>query len=332
MFLINGYFGYGNYGDELLLNLVSKAIKNKYKDAEIRTLSSKNKIFEHFSLIASTKEMICLGGLFQDLSGWGSVFYYFFTIALAKLHNKPVRILAQGIGPLRSWFSKALTYFACRMADIISVRDRTSSMLLKDWNIDHYYGADLAWDLYAEKGIQDDIANLQISEMSRIRIEGIFGSLSEIEKEKKIIAVALRNRPEGINSSWNKKLITKIIEELEDSSVLLIDVAEEDLRINQSFRDIFSYTKKSKTQKCLSINARNYNPQELIYLLRNYCHTIIGMRLHILILAHLAGLKITAIPVDPKINEFDHQVDIYNLETLKERAEKHYEKVLFLDL
>lgn len=332
MFLIHGYLGYGNYGDDILLDLLSKAINTRYKDINIQTLSSKNSFFQHLKLISSSKEMICIGGLFQDSSGIMSLLYYFSTIFLAKFYNKPIRFLSTGIGPLKSSLAKSLSYLAFRMADIVSVRDRASSILLKEWGIDHYYGSDLAWNLYSEEHIKSDSSKLQISDLSRIRIDGVFGSLTDFEKENKVIALVLRNRPEGFNQAWNRKIVNKIIEEIGDNSVLLIDFCDDDIKINQCFKEIFSYNKKSDDQKCLSIKAKNYSPQELIYMLKNYCHTIIGMRLHALILSHIAGLKITAIPVDPKIIEFDHQVDVYNLETLKDRAFKHYEKVLFLDL
>ena len=91
MFLLHGYLNHGNYGDELLAEIVERRLKNHYPEAKFNRLSSKNSIFDHFKFIEAAEHFICLGGLFQDKTGILSPLYYFLTTYLA--HLKGMKIL-----------------------------------------------------------------------------------------------------------------------------------------------------------------------------------------------------------------------------------------------
>jgi polysaccharide pyruvyl transferase WcaK-like protein len=80
------------------------------------------------------------------------------------------------------------------------------------------------------------------------------------------------------------------------------------------------------------LQAKDYTAQQLLYIFKEHCSFMVSMRLHALILGHIAGLQSTAIAIDPKINEFIHQIDVYKLNILRDRAVKHFDKILFLKL
>ncbi|MFC1753099.1 polysaccharide pyruvyl transferase family protein [Thermoproteota archaeon] len=160
--LIAGYYGYGNAGDEYLLKKTITLIKECWQNAKICVLYPKkspvihkhfplaaahfNKPFQkssltylsfcpRFSLIKVVAAMLksdCVlfggGGLFQDSSSKRSIFYYLFLYQLAVLFKKPVYLVSQGIGPIKSrvakWlFSKLLKK---TIPNRISVRDQES--------------------------------------------------------------------------------------------------------------------------------------------------------------------------------------------------------------
>jgi len=330
MQLLHGYLGFGNYGDELLAKLVTHALKQDKPDEEIDRLSAKNSWLEHFSKISDCKEMICIGGLFQDKSSPRTPVYYFLTILFAKLMGKRVKILAQGIGPLNRWQSSLMTFLAFKLADKVSVRDQNSHLMLKDWGVDHYYGSDLAWLLAEDSTIKeyDPETSKPISKIlpaqSKEKISKYFFGLAG-DGSQKVPVISIRNEADDHSGEFAIRLVDKIAKELdinENSSIVILQMQDQDRKIHDLF---YRYTKK-----IYLVEASYFSPEEIVHILRTYGSSMIAMRFHALVFAKIAGLdNITAIASDPKIREFTHQVDVYTTEDLRDRAHKHFEKVLF---
>jgi polysaccharide pyruvyl transferase CsaB len=72
------------------------------------------------------------GSIFQDVTSVFSAKYYSGLVADAKKAKKKVFLLAQGVGPLNSFFGKKMAATAFSAADGISVRDPQSIQTLKD--------------------------------------------------------------------------------------------------------------------------------------------------------------------------------------------------------
>ncbi len=310
MYLIAGYLGYDNYGDELLAEISEREIKNRDRFAEFKRLSSKNGFFEHFKLIKSSNEMICIGGLFQDQTGFFSVLYYFLIIMLAKFFGKRIRIVAQGIGPLRSPIARLLTLIAFKSAIWVSVRDKSSSLLLKEWKIDHYFGSDLAW-LIEPNNLS------KLSQESKSKIDEIFSGLN-----RKLVAVSLRSNKYQNDSGLIRKIINSLPEDYGKTPVMIFQMQEADLGVHRNFNEIDAEIRSQDS--FYYIDANKFTPEELVYILNTYCFHLFGMRLHALILAKIAGIEVTPIAFDQKINEFRDQVELYSQEKLHERAKKHF--------
>ncbi len=311
MYLLHGYLGYGNYGDELLALLVEKQLRKIDPGAEIARLSSRNSLLEHFKLISKCQELICIGGLFQDKSSDRSPIYYCATVLLAKLMGKKVKILAQGIGPLSRTKSQFCTWLAYRLANKVSVRDENSKMLLDQWGIKHYYGSDLAWLLVDSEA--------KLSPESKRRIDNIFFNTSE-----KMLVISLRSETGDFSTKLSERIIDKIAREFlinADTPVMILQMQEQDRKVHDLF---YNYTKK-----IYLVEANQFKPEEIIHILKTCGRELVGMRFHALVFAKIAGLEITAIASDPKIREFTNQIETYNRETLKSRAEEHYKQVLF---
>lgn len=72
------------------------------------------------------------GSIFQDATSFRSVLYYANLVSLAKKARKRVLLLAQGVGPLKTWLGKRQSAAAYNDADHVTVRDPQSAALLKE--------------------------------------------------------------------------------------------------------------------------------------------------------------------------------------------------------
>ena len=145
--LISGYYGFGNFGDELIL----KILLDKFKDCDVTVLTSNpRKTFDtygvhtvySFSMEHVMKELIYCdvlvsggGSLLQNVTSNKSLFYYSSIIMMAQAFGKDVLIFAQGIGPIKGFLPNHVVKSIMKKAKYISVRDEKSLALLNKWKI-----------------------------------------------------------------------------------------------------------------------------------------------------------------------------------------------------
>ena len=145
--LISGYYGFGNFGDEAILKL----LLDKLKDCDVTVLSSDpRKTFDTFGVhtvytfsldhvlkeLAYCDVLISGGGsLLQNVTSNKSLWFYASILQFAQLMRKDVVIFAQGIGPIKGWWSTRMTKNILKKAKYVSVRDEKSFELMKKWKI-----------------------------------------------------------------------------------------------------------------------------------------------------------------------------------------------------
>jgi len=333
MFVLHGYLNHGNYGDELLAEIVEKRLKKYYPEAEFQRLSSKNSLAEHFEILNKGQYFICLGGLFQDKTSLITPLYYFLTTWLAHVKGMKIIYLAQGIGPIEHPLSKWLCKKAFKLADFVSVRDKSSDEFLKKAGVSHFYGADLAWTLYSNKNLRQTPEDYEIRPEIKSKIDYYFSSF-----KSKAPILCLKKEDNEYSDEYIERFLNRVIEEIlvkVDSPLILLEMQDIDSELHQKALHLIRKYRIANNVvhevQDIYLKATEFSPNELLYCLDKYGESMTSMRLHALILGHIAGLKCLAIATEPKISDFIHQIDIYNLETLKDRAEKHYDKVLFLN-
>lgn len=144
--LAAGYFGCGNLGDDAIL----LALRDSW-NGEVSALSGyPEETRRHFGIEAYPRKdqaairqalqehdaLVFPGGsIFQDVTSVRSVLYYTTLVKMAKKMGKKVVFLAQGVGPVKSFWGKRWTRTAFGLADGIAVRDRASMNLLKELGI-----------------------------------------------------------------------------------------------------------------------------------------------------------------------------------------------------
>jgi polysaccharide pyruvyl transferase WcaK-like protein len=294
MNIILGYLDFNNYGDELLANLLETKLKAKYgSDTITQRLSLKKSFIEHIKLISSSKRIFAIGGMFQDLSGPWSIYYYSLIIFLAKILSKEIIIFAQGIGPLQNPINKLLTQNIFKLANKISVRDLESSMFLKEINIEHTLVSDWAWTLI------DEVDNIDIKKFSGLKNNST--------------CIALRNS-KFINDKFLKKLANEI--NASQKNIIFLEMQDGDHLINKDLKKLLN-----PSLDVAFIEAKNFSAQELIYLFKNFCVEIYSMRYHAGLIAKIAGIEVNLIDCDPKMVNLSKQISQNSIDELLLQAQ-----------
>lgn len=156
--VIHGYYGAGNFGDDIILLSVVTSLLSLIPDLIITVLTRDILPIPHSDLftvvsrfdIAKTQAAIeeadlflCGGGgIFQDYSGFlftdhfgartKGLDYYALPIEMAYLLQKPIMYYGIGAGPLFSDAAKRYLATVLRWADVITVRDEDSATLIKN--------------------------------------------------------------------------------------------------------------------------------------------------------------------------------------------------------
>lgn len=150
--LVIGYYGFGNFGDELILSGVQAelaglpceavfAVHNPQQYAPLRC--SRHSLVDRGDLRALNEAvtrcdavMLGGGGLVQDSSSWRSSLYYLGIMRWAALRGRATVSYAQGIGPLTRPWTRRLVRRAFEPMAYVDVRDEASRGLLAECGID----------------------------------------------------------------------------------------------------------------------------------------------------------------------------------------------------
>ena len=147
--VISGYYGFGNFGDEAILAVLTDKLKKL--GLEVVVLSSNprrtsmgyfvNSInsfdFHQVSGLIKQSDILISGGgsLLQDATSIKSLIYYLWVIFTALRFKKKVIIFAQGIGPIRNKIAQFVTSKILKRCDYVSVRDYRSQAVLEWWGV-----------------------------------------------------------------------------------------------------------------------------------------------------------------------------------------------------
>jgi polysaccharide pyruvyl transferase CsaB len=291
-FLLSGYYGFGNLGDEALLEVIVTRLRARWPACAIDVLSNDPVGTARTYGVEATPRMnfgrlknaiaradVVLsggGGLLQNVTSLKSLVYYTNVIRGAVRAGKPTMVFAQSVGPL-DVFGRGVVRAFCKGLAAATVRDERSRVLLgsllRDVKVERTAdpvflfqpGAE-PLDLAAE-GLADDDAPLVIVSVRRWpgsdatatalahvvdRLAGKFGA--------RVAFLPLGGPPDAEQS-------TAVIRRCASTPVLLPDYS-----LGQAAQVI----------------AR--------------ARFVIGMRLHALIIAARLGVPFLAIPYDPKID------------------------------
>ncbi|MCR5335364.1 MAG: polysaccharide pyruvyl transferase CsaB [Synergistes sp.] len=172
--LLTGYYGFGNFGDELLAEAsIGILVKCGTARERIAILSADPagsekkfgiKAFDRWKpaeVVKACRQSRILvlggGGLFQDSTSLRSCVYYWGVILIARMCGAKVYAAGQSVGPLRSRLAAVITKHALSLCSGISVRDEPSMKLIEKLGLKAEMTPDLAFAaevpaLRADKG------------------------------------------------------------------------------------------------------------------------------------------------------------------------------------
>ena len=144
--LLSGYYGFGNLGDEALLEVIVAAMRRRFPSARLEVLSATPKTTAAKHGVEATSRWdwrevrsaigrcdVVLsggGGLLQTATSIRSLLYYAGIIREGIRRRRKTMIFAQSIGPLDLWGRLAVRQF-CGGVDRATVRDERSRALLR---------------------------------------------------------------------------------------------------------------------------------------------------------------------------------------------------------
>ncbi len=314
--LISGYYGFGNTGDEAILNSMVRQIRDKISNCiitvvsenpeETKSLHEVNAIYRlDYAIISKEIERSDLvilggGGLFQDhhsikisatyqMPGFGVTRYAEIPV-LAKMHGKPVMFYSQGFGPLFSKESKTFVSYICSLADIITTRDDASKRLLEEIGVN------------SKKIISSIDPAFEIPFVNKEEIKAILVQ-EGITSDEKLICISVR---QWIDKSQENNYANSIAQSLNDflrkNDVHLLFLP---FQIYDKYNDDSLISKQiiekiEQKEKC-HLLSKVYHPRDMAGIIGN-AELLIGMRLHSIIFAARYNTPAVALSYDPKVS------------------------------
>jgi len=314
-FMISGYYGFNNSGDDALLQAMIDNLKSLDENVRIVVLSKKCEetikrykvdainrisIFKILKYMQRTKVLISGGGsLIQDVTSTKSIFYYLGIIFLGIIKNTSIMVYANGIGPIdkkknRIWAKKALD-----RADVITLREEGSMLLLNEIGVKNdtiYLTADPALTL--EKA-DDEL------------IENVLKSHS-IPEGTRLLGVSVR--------AWKKNDTDFEIDFAKNLDKICEQNNAYPLFLPMQFPYDYEFSLKIIKHLKTPYYIINTQYDEKIFAgIISKCELLIGMRLHSLIYSASVKTPVVGIVYDPKVKSFleyigqNHYVDIKDI-------------------
>ncbi|BCM91309.1 hypothetical protein IAD21_03179 [Abditibacteriota bacterium] len=281
-FLINGYFGYANAGDEAVLAAML---------AHLRVLDSSATFTATSGDPAQTRKMHGIdaigrqnprdllpairkcdvflsggGSLVQDVTSVRNAVYYTTLLRTAKTFGKPTMVYAQGVGPLNTQAARKVARSAFQGAKVVTVRDPDSAKLLREIGVTRAVEitADPVWDL---------------------------ASANDVPSSSGEWIAALRTWP-GQDDDAVKRVVAALKAEASTKGKTLRFLAM------QTGVDDVLLRSLVRADEILDTSAMH--PREIIARMAG-AERVLAMRLHALIFAASVGVPVVAFDYDPKV-------------------------------
>jgi len=301
-FLFVGYFGYGNLGDEAVLEALVGRLRERAPQAEIAVVSSdpdatsarldveavpRSPLVGVLRAVTSTDVFVMgPGGVLQDATSARSILYYSGLSEAARQAGKRVCLVGNGLGPLRTQLGRLATARVVRGASCLAVRDTESARLARE------LGARIEPEVTADAALM-----LRPDADAAARLAGELG----LEDGGNVVGVSLRPwRGSATPPQWAEAL-AGVRDALGCRFLWLPCGGEEDERL------------LLEVARLLGGDDPVWHPPLVPRAFLGLCHHLrglVGMRLHSLIFAASSGKPVAGIAYDPKVSYFLSQLGV----------------------
>lgn len=284
--LLGGYFGFGNLGDEAILEAaVEIFLSLGIKKEQICILSAsvgehrtrygvdavdRWSVKEIFKTLRVSKSLFLPGGgLFQDATSVRSCFYYWTLCKMARLCGAPVCALGQSVGPLRSKWAAEMARNAFRGMSAVTARDVRSAEILRSYGVDVSLMPDTTYAL--------DLRPISIDRGG---------------------PVLINIRPTGTDNAVCREKVLKICKYLEskDKKMRFIAMSEEDLALCPEYMEALLVRTAGELADAADTAS-----------------AAVGMRYHFAVLLSSLGIPVAVSSYDPKLSSFAEESGLIDL-------------------
>ena len=149
--VMSGYYGFGNAGDDAILESIQQAIRTASDQVSVTVLSNDPELTHRqygleavprfralkvFSALRQGDLLLSGGGsLLQDTTSTRSLLYYLAVIRCAQWLHKPVMLYANGIGPVVKPANRRRVRRVVEQAALVTLRDHASARELERMGI-----------------------------------------------------------------------------------------------------------------------------------------------------------------------------------------------------
>ena len=149
--VMSGYYGFGNAGDDAILEATRNALRKAGDQVELTVLSKDPELtrsrygvdavprFNMLKVREALKGADALlsggGSLLQDVTSTQSLLYYLSVIRCAQKLGKPVMLYANGIGPVRRAGNNRKVKHVVELANLVTLRDHGSARELENMGV-----------------------------------------------------------------------------------------------------------------------------------------------------------------------------------------------------
>ena len=297
--VMSGYFGFGNLGDEAILQTVHRSISSVSNEIDVTVLSRNpadthsrygytaiNR-FDLFKVRRAIRDCTALvsggGSLLQDHTSTRSLLYYLSIIRLAKHYGKKVMIFANGIGPVEKPANRRRVRNAIEGADVVTLRDPYSLTELREMGVtreDIQVTADPVFTM-------DDTSPAR--NLSFRQEAGIPG-------DRPYMIVSVRDVGDFDNLCTEMADLCDIIHDTRGMNIVfLVMQRSEDLEISEKIRSMMHSP---------SVIVRSVRSTEALMGVIGGAEVALAMRLHTLIFAARCAVPTAGLIYDPKVDAY----------------------------
>lgn len=301
-FVLSGYYGFSNAGDEAILAGALSALRRAGVDATVLSAQPELTRRQHGvealrrsslrdvrrALRGADLFLSGGGGLLQDATSLRSLVFYLFMLRLARKQGVPTMIFAQGIGPLKRRISRLLVGREANAARCITVRDEASRQALES------IGVKRAIHVTADASFLMDTPDEAAS-------ESLWRAARLNSLPRPVIGAALR--PWG-SPAWTGEVgaaLDDFARRIGGSVALLPFHAEADYPLAVSIGQRLQCPRK--------VVEPAAGPEDLLAIVSR-CDVIVGMRLHSLIFSVMSATPCVALSYDPKVDAFAREAGV----------------------
>lgn len=311
--VMSGYYGFGNAGDEAIMQSVYSSIAAARPATEITVLSKSPRAtrekygfravgrfnpFRAVYAIARSDALVFGGGsLLQDSTSTRSLLYYLAVIKAARFFRRPVMIYANGIGPVTHPKNRERVRRAVESAAAVTLRDEKSRSELRAMGV-------ARTDLTVTS---DPVFTAELpDEAESRRILAAAG----IDRARPFFAVSARDwrgSPEFFGELARFCDLARA--ELDLDVVFLPMQPKGDLETSRAIL--------AKMTSPAVIPPSELSPRELMAILAR-AEFAVSMRLHTLIFAARVGTPSLGVVVDPKVTAYLEALGMPELGTMED--------------